>query len=75
MKIPDPKTSKMLENELNRLIEEVNADSPSIAEQNLTIALIMEITLNTIRVSAGVKRRAHEILYKFYSIIEGLEKK
>jgi hypothetical protein len=74
MKKPDEATIKMLENELNRLMDEVTADS-SIAEQNLVIIAILEVTVNTMGLPNVARRKVFEVLYRYYALIEGLEKK
>lgn len=75
MKKPDDDTLRMLEDELNKIIAEVNGNDTSVAEQVQVTFLIMEITANTTGVPSRVRRRAHEVLYRYFSMIEGLERK
>lgn len=74
MNRPDDKTLKMLEGELNRIMDDVTGNSP-IAEQNLVTLLILEVTINTASLPAGVRHKTFEILSRYYALIEGLEKK
>lgn len=78
MKRPDDETVLMLQRELNRIIEEVSADGlddeSSFAEQFSVIMLVVEVTMNTSGLPNRVRRKAFEILYRYYSMIEGLDK-
>lgn len=74
MKRPDDETVRMLERELDKLVEEVNKDA-SIAEQILVTMLIQDLTHRVVGLPNSLRRRAFEILYRYFAMIEGLEKK
>ena len=74
MKRPDDKTVRMLERELDKLVEEVNKDA-SLAEQILVTMLIQDLTQRVVGLPNSLRRRAFEILYRYFAMIEGLEKK
>lgn len=75
MKRPDENTIRMLTAELDRIIADVIAGEGSVAEQKQVILLVMEITVNTTGLHTRVKRKVHEILYRYYAMIEGMDKK
>lgn len=74
MKRPDDKTVQMLQQELDKLIAEVN-EGASVAEQFVVTMLVVELTQNVLGLPNGTRRRAFEILYRYFAMIEGLEKK
>jgi hypothetical protein len=74
MKRPNEDTIRMLQKELDKLIAEVN-EGASLAEQFLVTMLVVEQTQLVLGLPNDIRRRVFEILYRYFALIEGLEKK
>lgn len=75
MKKPDDATIKMIQAEMNSIINEVVGSDTSVAEQLIVTLMIAEICENTTGCPISLRRKMFEILYRYFSLLEGLEKK
>lgn len=75
MKKPDDATIKMIQAEMNSIINEVVGSDTSVAEQLIVTLMITEMCEVTKGCPISLRRKMFEILYRYFSLLEGLEKK